>query len=64
MPELPEVQTTVNGIKKYVVGLSISGVWTDYNSGFHAGKDNIKNPQYFKKFKKEQKYKLISNINY
>ncbi len=53
MPELPEVQTTVNGIKKYAKGLSIRDVWTDYNSSFHAGKDNIKNPKYFKKFKRE-----------
>ena len=53
MPELPEVQTTVNGIKKYLIGLSITDVWTDYKSDFHAGKDNIKNPDYFKKFKKE-----------
>ena len=53
MPELPEVQTTVNGIKKYARGLTISDVWTNYNSSFHAGKDNIKNPKYFKKFRKE-----------
>ncbi len=53
MPELPEVQTTVNGIKKYAKGLTIRDVWTDYNSAFHAGKDNIKNPKYFKKFRRE-----------
>ena len=29
MPELPEVQTTVNGLKKKVVGLTIKDVWTD-----------------------------------
>jgi len=52
MPELPEVQTTVNGIKKYAGGLTINDTWTDYNSSFHAGKDNIKNPKYFKKFRK------------
>lgn len=53
MPELPEVQTTVNGIKKYLVGLAIRDVWTDYNSSFHAKSDNIKNPKYFKFFKRE-----------
>jgi formamidopyrimidine-DNA glycosylase len=52
MPELPEVQTTVNGINKHVSGLSILDVWTDYNSLYHAGKDNIKNPEFFKKFRK------------
>jgi formamidopyrimidine-DNA glycosylase len=29
MPELPEVQTTVNGLNKYVRGLTIKSVWTD-----------------------------------
>jgi formamidopyrimidine-DNA glycosylase len=53
MPELPEVQTTVNGISKVAVGKKITNVWTDYNSLFHAAKDNIKNPKYFQKFKKE-----------
>lgn len=53
MPELPEVHTTATGIDKAVKGLRIVDVWTNYNSPFHAGKDNIKNPTFFKKFKKE-----------
>ncbi len=53
MPELPEVQTTVDGINDEVRGLSITDVWTDYKSLFHAGKDNIKNPEYFSQFKKD-----------
>jgi formamidopyrimidine-DNA glycosylase len=53
MPELPEVQTTVNGIKKYLTGLTIKDAWTDYNSRFHASKDNIKDPKYFTSFRKE-----------
>ncbi len=53
MPELPEVQTTVDGLNKTVRGKKILDVWTEYNSPFHAGKDNIKNPLFFKKFKKE-----------
>lgn len=52
MPELPEVQTTVNGINGYVTGLAITDVWTSYNSPFHVGKDNISNPVFFKAFKK------------
>ncbi len=52
MPELPEVQTTVNGINDEVTGLKIIDVWTDYRSHFHKGKDNIKNPRYFETFKK------------
>lgn len=53
MPELPEVQTTVNGINKRVKSLVIRDVWTDYNSLSHVNKDNIKNPKFFAKFKKE-----------
>ena len=53
MPELPEVHTTAIGLQKKIVGFTIADVWTDYNSTHHAGKDNIKNPSYFKKLKKE-----------
>ena len=53
MPELPEVQTTVDGINAEVKGLKIVDIWTSYNSLFHAGKDNVKNPKYFLNFKKK-----------
>jgi formamidopyrimidine-DNA glycosylase len=53
MPELPEVQTTVDGLNARVAGLKVTDIWTDYNSSFHAGKNNIKNPKYFAQFKKE-----------
>lgn len=53
MPELPEVQTTVNGLKRRVVGLTITDVWSDYNSPFFKGSETIKDPAYFKHFKKE-----------
>ncbi len=52
MPELPEVQTTVNGLNTYVKGLKIVDIWTSYNSSYHAGKDNIKDPKFFRFFKK------------
>lgn len=52
MPELPEVQTTVNGLNASVQGLRITHVWTDYDSRFHHGKDSIKDPAYFSRFKK------------
>lgn len=52
MPELPEVQTTVDGINDKAKGLTITDVWTDYDSPFHYGKDNVKNPKYFSIFKK------------
>ena len=53
MPELPEVQTTVNGLNRHVRGLKIIDIWTDYNSAFQKGKDSVKDPAYFKYFKKE-----------
>lgn len=52
MPELPEVETTVRGIKKVAVGKKITDVWTDYNSPHYASSDQIKNPRYFADFKK------------
>lgn len=48
MPELPEVHTTATGLQRVLPGLHIVDVWTDYNSSFHAGKHNIKNPTFFK----------------
>jgi len=52
MPELPEVQTTVDGISEVAAGLSITDAWTDYGGSFHAGKSHIKNREYFPEFKK------------
>ena len=52
MPELPEVQTTVDGINKTVRGRKILDVKTTYNSSYHNGKDNVKNPKFFREFKK------------
>ncbi|MEX0919229.1 MAG: DNA-formamidopyrimidine glycosylase [Parcubacteria group bacterium] len=53
MPELPEVQTTVDGLNKTVKGKHIVSVWTDYSSPFYKNKEDIKNPVFYKKFKKE-----------
>jgi len=52
MPELPEVQTTVDGLNKYVKNLTIKDVWTDFYSPLPMFKETVKNPEYFKKFKK------------
>ena len=52
MPELPEVQTTVNGLNKYAKNLTIKGVWTDFYSPLPMFKETVKNPEYFKLFKK------------
>ncbi len=62
MPELPEVQTTVNILNSKVKGLSILDVWTDYDSSFHAGKNNIKDKKYFPIFRKEILNKKILDV--
>lgn len=51
MPELPEVQTTVDGLNKRVLGLTIEDVETSYKSNYYLHKDEIKNPHFFKTFK-------------
>ena len=63
MPELPEVQTTANGLDKRVRGLKIVDVWTDYNSIFHKGKDSIKDPAFFAHFKKEVVGTTITHVS-
>ncbi len=51
MPELPEVQTTVNGINEVAVGQTITDVWTEYNSPHYHGSDTVKDPRFFSFFK-------------
>ncbi|MFA5934121.1 MAG: bifunctional DNA-formamidopyrimidine glycosylase/DNA-(apurinic or apyrimidinic site) lyase [Candidatus Paceibacterota bacterium] len=56
MPELPEVQTTVNGLKKTIVGLKITDVWTDLAVKNPTRKDyydTIKSSAFFTTFKKK-----------
>lgn len=48
MPELPEVQTTVDGINYVAKGRVVVDVWTDMFSVSAKGKDSIKNKNYFK----------------
>jgi formamidopyrimidine-DNA glycosylase len=59
MPELPEVQTTVDGLNKLVKGRKIVDVTTDYNSSYYKGKEEVKNPIFFKKFKRIVRGKRI-----
>lgn len=61
MPELPEVQTTVDGINATSRGLTIIDVWTSYKSKFHKGKDNIKDPRFFEFFRKNITGKKIES---
>jgi len=53
MPELPEVQTTVNGLNRTIKDKKIVDISTTYNSPFYKNKEEIKNPKYFKIFRKK-----------
>jgi formamidopyrimidine-DNA glycosylase len=62
MPELPEVETTARDLNDLIVGLKICNVWTSYDSEYFYGKEQIKDPKYFKKFKKEISGKNILSV--
>jgi formamidopyrimidine-DNA glycosylase len=62
MPELPEVQTTTSGLDKVLRNLTIKNVWTDYDSPYFYGSDTIKDPKYFKYFKKTIIESKILNV--
>lgn len=62
MPELPEVETTVRGLRKTVIGLVIKDVWTDLSTKDKRKMDTVANPRYFSSFKKEIKNKKITGI--
>lgn len=55
MPELPEVETTVKGLKLKVLGGTFIDVWSDW-------KKLVKSPKDFEVFKKNIKGKRINNI--
>jgi len=55
MPELPEVQTTADGLKSKALNRVFVDVWTDW-------KKTIKKPKSFEQFRKEIKNKKIKNI--
>lgn len=64
MPELPEVTTTVNGLKRSLKGLSFLDVWTDLSkeNTIKQFKDTIKNKKFFIKFKKTIKNTKILSV--
>ena len=55
MPELPEVQTTVNGLKSKILNRVFVDVWSDW-------KKTVKKPADFELFKKTLKNKKIKKI--
>jgi formamidopyrimidine-DNA glycosylase len=62
MPELPEVQTTVNGLNKHIIGLTIKDCWTNYGSSYFKGSLTIKDAGYFTKFKEEILGKKVVSV--
>lgn len=64
MPELPEVQTTVSGLKKVLPKLAITDVWSDLPRRDYKpkNKENIKDLAYFNGFKKEIVGKKVIDI--
>lgn len=62
MPELPEVQTTVNGLRHRIIGLKITTVWSDYGGNYFKNSENIKNPRYFKCFQKAVTGQRVSSV--
>jgi len=54
MPELPEVETTVRGLKKTIVGKKILDVWTDWPKMFKTVP--------YSKFKREIKGRKIKDV--
>ena len=55
MPELPEVETIVRGLKKKILNLKIEDVWTD-------SEKIIKKPERFNDFKKEIEGRIVSDV--
>lgn len=65
MPELPEVTTTVNGLKKVLPGLRILDIWTDLAKKKVSRKDferTIKNEKFFKYFRENTINKKILSV--
>jgi formamidopyrimidine-DNA glycosylase len=61
MPELPEVQTTVDGINIVAKNRTIVDIWTDFKSEADMFSNTVKNPKYFQNFKKAIKgAKIVS----
>ena len=56
MPELPEVQTSVDDLNKKVRGLTITDIWTDWSKYFR------RSPGGFNGFKKTVKGKKINKV--
>lgn len=55
MPELPEVETTVRGLKKVLVGKTVTGVWTDWPKIVRSSSLSL--------FKKKIRHKKVTAVS-
>lgn len=63
MPELPEVHTTIEGLKRKVLGQTITDVWSDFHiKTAHGERQNLKNKKHYAFFKKVATGAKIKNI--
>lgn len=63
MPELPEVHTTVLGLRKVIITKTIQDVWSDFHlKTAHQERRTIKNKNYFDKFKRLVKRAKIKSV--
>jgi formamidopyrimidine-DNA glycosylase len=62
MPELPEVETTTQGLRRTILGLKIKDVWSDLSTKDKRQAGAIANPKYFKTFRKEIVGKKIISV--
>lgn len=65
MPELPEVETTVRGLKQKVVGRTIIDVWSDLprkNVSLPHFTNTIKSQKFFDAFQKKVTWKKIKGV--
>ena len=62
MPELPEVETTTQGLRNTIVGRTIKNAWTDLSTKDKRQRDAIANPKYFIIFKKEILNKKVLSV--
>lgn len=63
MPELPEVHTTVTGLKEVLIGLTITDIWSDMWSESSLAKNTIKDRSYFPYFKKNTLNKKVVAVH-
>jgi formamidopyrimidine-DNA glycosylase len=63
MPELPEVETTVVGLQKTIVGQTIVDLWSNSFSTAYVNRNNHKNKSYFEALKVDVRGKKINNVS-